>query len=90
MWRTSYYFSHFGKKSLREEIEYALKICVITQMGCTITVSSRKTHEIIKSNLATEKNCDLQSVRKEKLTPRNWTSVVKAGGIGGGGGVCFF
>jgi hypothetical protein len=78
------------KKSLREEIEYALKICLISQMGCTITVSSRKTHEIIKSNLATEKNCDLQSVRKEKLTPRNWTSVVKAGGIGGGGGVCFF
>lgn len=59
-------------------------------MGCTITVSSRKTHEIIKSNLATEQTCDLQSVRKEKLTPRNWTSVVKAGGIGGGGGVCFF
>lgn len=55
-------------------------------MGCTITVSSRKSQEIIKSNLSKETNVELESVKKEKLTPRNWTSVVKAGGIGGGGG----
>ena len=60
---------------------------MIPQMGCTITVSSRRKHEVIKSSFSTENNGDLQTAKKEKLTPRNWTSVIKAGGIGGGAGV---
>lgn len=59
------------------------------QMGCTITISSRKTHDVIKPKIATitDNSSEQTEVRKDKLTPRNWTSVVKAGGIGGGAGV---
>lgn len=53
-------------------------------MGCTITISSRKTHDVIKSTISADNANDVTIPRKEKLTPRNWTSVVKAGGIGGG------
>ncbi|VDH97930.1 calpain-2 [Mytilus galloprovincialis] len=57
-------------------------------MGCTITISSRKTHDVIKPKIATitDNSSEQTEVRKDKLTPRNWTSVVKAGGIGGGAG----
>lgn len=56
-------------------------------MGCTITISSRKTHDVIKSKISGDNGNEVLTVRKEKLTPRNWTSVVKAGGIGGGAAV---
>lgn len=59
-------------------------------MGCTITISSRKTHDVIKSTISADNANDVTIPRKEKLTPRNWTSVVKAGGIGGGAAVCTF